>query len=108
MNFFFFFLQSLRFSCPSCKHRPRNYWPPLQVGCTRFLKNLKGEIYYSFYSCQKDVDQPVISMESLYLENAVCVFTRKSCEEAALGIGISFTKDLRYAVDLLLSKLQKG
>ena len=35
-------------------------------------------------------------MESVYLENAVCVFTRKSCEEAALGIGISFTKDLRY------------
>ena len=35
-------------------------------------------------------------MESVYLENAVCVFSRKSCEEAALGIGISFTKDLRY------------
>ena len=35
-------------------------------------------------------------MESVYLENAVCVFTRKSCEEAALGMGISFTKDLRY------------
>ena len=27
----------------------------------------------------------------------MCVFTRKSCEEAALGIGLSFFKDLRYA-----------
>ena len=35
-------------------------------------------------------------METLYLENAVCAFTRKTCEEAALGIGLSFTKDLRY------------
>ena len=29
----FFFSQSLRFSCSGCKHRPRNYWPPLPVSC---------------------------------------------------------------------------
>ena len=25
------FFQSLRYSCSVCKHRPRNYWPPLPV-----------------------------------------------------------------------------
>ena len=44
---------------------------------------------------QVSVEQPEVSMESLQLEGAVCAFTRKSCEEAALGVGISFTKDLR-------------
>ena len=44
---------------------------------------------------QVSVEQPEVSMESLQLEGAVCAFTRKSCEEAALGLGISFTKDLR-------------
>ena len=52
----------------------------------------------SVHFCQERVDHPLVSMESFYLENAVCVFTRKSCEEAALGMGLNFTKDLRYEV----------
>ena len=44
---------------------------------------------------QEYVEQPAVSMESVYLENAVCAFTRKNYEEAALGMGISFNKDLR-------------
>ena len=53
---------------------------------------------------QERVDQPVVPMESLYLENAVCAFTRKSCEEAALGMGLSFNKDLRYAYKKMIAK----
>ena len=54
------------------------------------------------YVCllQEHVDRPVVSVESLYLESAVCAFTRKSYEEAALGVGLSFTKDLRYVVKI--------
>jgi hypothetical protein len=63
----------------------KNYYPSYKI------------FFIAFNLPQGHVDQPVVSMESLYLENAVCVFTRKSCEEAALGIGLSFTKDLRYA-----------
>ena len=94
------YLQSLRFSCPTCKHRPRNYWPPIQVCCIQGSQSLKCE-GISVHFCQERVDHPVVAMESLYLENAVCVFTRKSCEEAALGIGLSFTKDLRYMYAVL-------
>ena len=61
--------------------------------------------YMYVHLLQECVDQPVVSVESLYLENAVCAFTRKSCEEAALGIGLSFTKDLRYVYVVNISSL---
>ena len=41
------------------------------------------------------MQQAGVSLESIYLEDAVCALTRKSNEEAALGMGISFNKDLR-------------
>lgn len=66
--------QSLRYSCTSCKHRPRKYWPPLS---------------------NEPAGLPVTAEEQLFEENATCFFTQKTHSEAALGLGISFQKDVR-------------
>ncbi|XP_064385052.1 uncharacterized protein LOC135333952 isoform X2 [Halichondria panicea] len=67
--------QSLRYSCTGCKHRPRNYWPTFSE------VNPNGP--------------PPPSLDSLYLEEAVCFFTQRPHSEVPLGIGITCSKDLR-------------
>ena len=49
---------------------------------------------FAFKSDYKPVT--VSGSDFLYLEHAVCFFSLKTFEEAALGIGINFTKDARW------------
>ena len=67
---------------------------------------VKGYIFNSFhgninelllsFAFKSDYKPVTVSgSDFLYLENAVCFFSLKTFEEAALGIGINFTKDAR-------------
>jgi ubiquitin-protein ligase len=63
--------QSIHMSCNVCKHRPRKPWPAVEpIDC---YKRLYDD----------------------YLENAICFYTLKTYSQAALGIGINFTKDAK-------------
>lgn len=66
--------QSLHASCNACKHRPRKPWPPFESVYTPVTRE---------------------NTDFLYLEKAICFFSLKNYEEAALGIGINYTKDAR-------------
>jgi ubiquitin-protein ligase len=67
--------QSLRYSCEQCRHRSKNFWPPLPG--------------------PDDILPPPTKEESTYSDFLVCYQTLKTHEEAPLGLGISFTKNVR-------------
>ena len=50
----------------------------------------------------------MVSKNALYLEGAVCFYSLKNHEEAALGVGINVTKDLRCVCVCVIKGVTKS